>query len=133
MNPNFFLHSFRKIWYAFLGIFSPRSGLVPAAIELNRAISEAHAKNARTGHRYYCIWNAVLKRLVTLTYDGYTSRTASYQYMRLRGAFPPVSRQKFKESAFYYTASKNGALAMTEEVKREKLQVLRSRYFSRHK
>ena len=42
----------KKIFYALLGVFSPRSGLVPAAIELNRAIAEAKAKYTKTGHRY---------------------------------------------------------------------------------
>lgn len=120
----------KKIGYALLGIFSPRSGLVPAAIELNRAIADARAKNAKTGHRYFCIWDAVQKRLVALTYDGYRGRTDSYQYMRHRGAFPPVSRNKFMESAFFYTGSKNGAPEMTVEQSRNKLQLLRSRYYS---
>jgi len=121
----------KKFFYALLGIFSPRSGLVPAAIEFNRAITEARAKHAKTGHRYFCIWDLTNRHLITLTYDGYKGRIDSYQFMRHRGAFPPTSRSKFKESAFFYTASKNGASEMSEEEARMKLQVLRARYYTR--
>ena len=121
---------FKKIGYAFLGFFFFVGKKSCAAIELNRAIADARAKHAKTGHRYYCIWDAVQKRLVALPYDGYRGRTDSYQYMRHRGAFPPVSRDKFMESAFFYTGSKNGASEMTVEQSRNKLQLLRSRYYS---
>ena len=124
-------HYIQKFGYSILGIFSPRSGLVPATIELQRSIADARAKNAKTGHRYYCIWNASTRHLTELTYDGYPGRTDSYQYMRHRGAFPPTSRQELKKSAFFYTASKNGALEMTKEETRQKLQILRARYYTR--
>lgn len=123
----------KKIMYAFLGVFSPRSGLIAASIELQRAIADARQKYYKTGHRFYCIWDAKQRHLVTLTYNGYPGRTDSYQYMRHRGGFPPCSLSKFKESAYYYTPSKNGAKAMTEEDTRLHLQLLRARYFSRTK
>lgn len=123
----------KKIFYALLGVFSPRSGLVPAAIELNRAIAEAKAKYTKTGHRYFCIWDITNRHLVTLTYDGYKGRIDSYQHMRHRGAFPPTDRGAFKDSAFYYSASKNGAPEMTREEIHNKLQLLRHRYYSKRK
>lgn len=127
------LHPFKRLWFSLIGIFSPSSGLVPAALELNRAIAEARRKNARDGHLYYVIWNSMGRRLVTLTYDIYRGRTDSYVYMRHRGAFPPVTREKFKESAFFYTGSKNGAKEMTEDEVKVKLQVLRQRYYQQNR
>lgn len=128
MKP--FIFTIKKIFYAFLGIFSPRSGLIPASLEFQRAIADAQRKNAKTGHRFYVIWNNQTLHLVALTYDGYQGRQDSYEYLRLRGAFPPTSRAKFKDSAFYYTSSKNGAPEMGKDERMVKLQLLRYRYFT---
>ena len=127
------LYFFKQLGYALIGIFSPRSGLIPASIELQRCIAECKRKNARTGHRYYAIWNNQTRHLAALTYKGYQGRQDSYQYLRHRGAFPPTNESKFKDSAFYYTGSKNGAAEMTPEDTRLHLQLLRARYFSRTK
>lgn len=121
----------RKIWFTLIGIFSPKSGLVPASIELNRAIADARLKNRKTGRRYYTIWDQVNRRLINLTYKGYPGRTDSYQYMRMRGGFPPCTLETFKESAYYYTSSKNGALEMPAEEINKRLQLLRSRHYQR--
>lgn len=120
---------FKTSIYFLRGIFS--SGLVPASVELLRAVHEARRKHRKTGHRFYAIWDVGSRHLVTLTFDGYPGRIDSYQHLRHRGAFPPVSRREFIRSAFFYTGSRNGAREMPRTLLLHKLQLLRHKYFCR--
>lgn len=124
-----YMKAIKKIIFLFKAIFSRQSGLVPACIEMQRAMREARAKNRRTGHRYYCIWDPENRRLVPLTYDRYPGQADSFAYLRQRGKFSPLTRQQFKDGAFFYTASRNGAHEMTEADIRTRLEVLRRHYY----
>lgn len=124
------MKAIKKIIFLLKAIFSRKSGLVPACIELQRAIREAKSKNRETGHRYYCIWDPENRRLVPLTYDAYPGCNDSFIYLRHRGKFSPLTRQQFKAGSFFYTASKNGALEMTEPEIMRHLEILRIRYYA---
>ena len=68
-----------------------------------RAKKEADEKRKADGHRYFVIYDAGQKKLISITYDIYESRGDSYQYLRQRGRFKrPLTRDELKALCFYY-------------------------------
>lgn len=107
------------------------SGLVPASWEFQRAIRLARRKYAKTGHRFFLIWNPDNRRLEALSYEALPGRMDSYIALRHRGRFSPLTRRQFQEGAFFFTASRNGAPEMDQARVYQRLEVLRSRYYTR--
>ena len=99
--------------------------LFHSAAIYNRGKMEALEKFRKTGRRYYCIYDPNDRSLVALTYEFHKGHADSYQYLRRRGRIAPLTLEKFKAGAFYYTASKNGAQEMTKEMQQQKLDILR--------
>lgn len=112
---NKLFNPFRKIWRTWVWSF-----------RYEKAKLEANKKNAQDGRRYFVVWDPMLKRLISLTYDKYKGRTDSYKYLRIRGRFKrPMSREQFKDACYYFTGSKGGARAMSK--RRQKWNVIRLR------
>lgn len=125
-----FMKVLMSIWHFIARIFNPNYGLVPATIELRRAMDEARRKYQKTGHRFFCIWDPGQKRLFSVTYDGYAMRGDSYAHLRRHGKFLPLTREQIKKGAFFYTASRNGAQEMPEDEVMKRLEVLRRKYYA---
>lgn len=125
------MYSFIQVIRAIRGVFSPDSGLLPATYEYNRARQEALRKYRRTGHRYYNVWDPNGRRLVPITFEGYRGDGDSFQHLRHRGVFSPMSRRELKDGSFYFTPSRNGAREMEDDVRKQKIDLLRRRYFAR--
>ena len=87
-----------------------------------RAKKEADEKRKTDGHRYFVIYDAGQKKLISITYDIYESRGDSYQYLRQRGRFKrPLTRDELKALCFYYTTSKWTNKEISEKEEQEKL------------
>lgn len=88
---------------------------------------EAQEKFRKTGHQFFCIYDPNDRSLCAITYKAYPGRVDSYQYLRRRGRIAPLTLQKFKEGAFYYTSSRNSAREMSKQEQQSKLDLLRVR------
>lgn len=96
--------------------------MMKATVMWQKAKEEAEEKRKMDGHRYFVIYDAGQKKLISITYDIYRERGDSYKYLRLRGRFKkPLKREELKALCFYYTTSQWTAKPISQEEEREKL------------
>lgn len=96
--------------------------MMKATVMWQKAKEEAEEKRKMDGHRYFVIYDAVQKKLISITYDIYRERGDSYKYLRLRGRFKkPLKREELKALCFYYTTSQWTTKAISQEEEQEKL------------
>lgn len=122
-----------KIFKAMRAIFrNPGNlfGLIRTSVVYYHGKKEAMDKFKKTGRRYYCVFDPDSQKLATVTYKKYKDSYDSYQYLRQRGKFPPITLEKFVAGALYYTPSKNGAKEMTADRQQQCLDIMRRMYFS---
>lgn len=101
--------------------FSTTRKLLNASAQLQTAIQEAEQARIEDGRRRFVFFDPNQRKLITLTYHAYKGRGDSYQYLRRRGRFTKaMSYQEFKDASYYFTGSKNGATACSQEEQREK-------------
>lgn len=96
--------------------------MMKATVMWQKAKEEAEEKRKMDGHRYFVIYDAGQKKLISITYDIYRERGDSYKYLRLRGRFKkPLKREELKALCFYYTTSQWTVKPISQEEEREKL------------
>lgn len=96
--------------------------MMKATVMWQKAKEEAEEKRKMDGHRYFVIYDAGQKKLISITYDIYQERGDSYKYLRLRGRFKkPLKREELKALCFYYTTSQWTVKPISQEEEREKL------------
>jgi hypothetical protein len=96
--------------------------MMKATVMWQKAKEEAEEKRKMDGHRYFVIYDAGQKKLISITYDIYRERGDSYKYLRLRGRFKkPLKREELKALCFYYTTSQWTTKPISQEEEREKL------------
>lgn len=94
-----------------------------AAISINIAKMRADSLFAKTGKRFYVVWDGSRRKLVCISYDAIPGRADSYRYLRLRGCFPPQTRQQIKNGSLYYSRSKSHP-AMPKDIFQARLWTL---------
>ena len=96
--------------------FSKTKKLLEASSMLHNAIEEAERLRLEDGKRRFVFFDPAQRKLITLTYFMRKGYGDSYQYLRRRGRFTkPMKYEEFREKAYYYTGSKNGAPAISQE------------------
>lgn len=94
-----------------------------AAIALNIARWKADSLFAKTGKRFYVVWDSSRRMLVCISYGAIHGRADSYHYLRLRGCFAPQTRAQLQQGSLYYSRSKSSP-AMTKECLQARMHTL---------
>lgn len=105
--------------------------LIRASIIYQHGIMRARELRRKTGKRFYLIMDPSTRTLIPLSYYAIPGRTDSYQYLRLRGKFDPLSPSAFKDGALFWTDSRYKHNEMDKPERKLRFERMRRRYFTR--